>query len=210
MKHQWKGFACGVLVTLLLIGSIGTAAATIGTKPANLEYNNIQVTLDGAPVNLVDVNGNAVEPFIIGGTTYLPVRAVAGAFGLEVDWDGATHTVILTHPGASKPEGGNSGGNSAGATTGQKNALAKAQQYLSIMAFSYSGLVEQLKYEGFSTEEATYGADHCGADWNEQAAKKAQEYIDLMAFSRQGLIDQLKFEGFTQAQAEYGVSKVGY
>ncbi|MCI9366836.1 MAG: hypothetical protein HFF19_00935 [Oscillospiraceae bacterium] len=95
-------------------------------------------------------------------------------------------------------------------TMGQRNALAKAKDYLSIMAFSYSGLIDQLEYEGYTTEEATYGADNCGADWNEQAAKKAQDYIDLMAFSKQGLIDQLKYEGFTQAQAEYGAAAVGY
>jgi len=98
MKNQWRSFLCGVFVTLLLVGAIGTAAATVGTKTAALEYSNIKVTLDGSPVNLVDVNGNPVEPFIIDGTTYLPVRAVAGAFGLEVDWDAATQTVILKHP----------------------------------------------------------------------------------------------------------------
>lgn len=78
------------------------------------------------------------------------------------------------------------------------------------MAFSRSGLIDQLKYEGYTTEEATYGADNCGADWNEQAAKKAQQYMDIMSFSRQGLIDQLKYDGFTQSQAEYGVSEAGY
>lgn len=114
MKNKFKGFITGVLVTLALIGSIGTAMATVGTKVANLEYSNIKVTLDGVPVKLVDVNGNPVEPFIISGTTYLPVRAVAGAFGLEVDWDGATQTVLLTHPDSSSSQGGNTGGSSAG------------------------------------------------------------------------------------------------
>lgn len=95
-------------------------------------------------------------------------------------------------------------------TTGQKNALSKANDYLRFMPFSYSGLIEQLEYEGYSTEEATYAVDNCGANWNEQAAKKAQEYLNIMSFSRQGLIDQLKYEGFTQEQAEYGVSAVGY
>lgn len=199
-----------MLVTLLLIGSIGTAAATVGTKTAQLSYNNIKVTLDGTNVNLVDANGNPVEPFIIDGTTYLPIRAISNAFGLEVGWDGATQTVILTHPGAAQPEPKPTPTPSGTATTGQRNALSKAKQYLSIMAFSYSGLIGQLKYEGYTEEEATYGADNCGADWNEQAAKKAQSYIDIMSFSRQGLIDQLKYEGFTQAQAEYGVAAVGY
>lgn len=103
MKGQWKSFVAGVLVTLLLVGSIGTAAATVGKKTAELNYNNIKVTLDGNAVNLVDANGNPVEPFTINGTTYLPVRAVAGAFGLEVEWDGATQTVILKHPSAIDP-----------------------------------------------------------------------------------------------------------
>ncbi len=103
MKGQWKGFVAGILVTLLLVGSIGTAVATTGKKTAELSYNNIKVTLDGEAVNLVDANGTPVEPFIISGTTYLPVRAVAGAFGLEVGWDGSTQTVILKHPGYEDP-----------------------------------------------------------------------------------------------------------
>lgn len=92
----------------------------------------------------------------------------------------------------------------------QKNALNSAKQYLNYTAFSYSGLIGQLEYEGYSNEAATYAADNCGADWSEQAAKKAKEYIDYTSFSRQGLIDQLIYEGFSQEQAEHGASAVGY
>lgn len=95
-------------------------------------------------------------------------------------------------------------------TTGQLNALSSARDYLNVMAFSHSGLIDQLKFEGYSAEEAAYAADNCGADWNEQAAKKAQEYLNTMSFSRSGLVEQLQFEGFTAEQAEYGVSAVGY
>ncbi|MBE5984662.1 MAG: hypothetical protein E7248_15360 [Paenibacillaceae bacterium] len=95
-------------------------------------------------------------------------------------------------------------------TMGQKNALSKAGTYLSISAFSHSGLIEQLKFEQFSDEEATYAADNCGADWNEEAAKKANTYLSISSFSRDSLIDQLKFDGFTQEQAEYGVTAAGY
>ena len=101
-----------------------------------------------------------------------------------------------------------SSSSSSSATSGEKNALAKALQYLDYTAFSYSGLIEQLEFEGYSHSEAVYGADHCGADWYEQAAEKAQQYLDYSAFSRAELIDQLLFEGFTQAEAEYGVNKV--
>ncbi|TYC86392.1 hypothetical protein FXB42_06710 [Acetobacterium wieringae] len=93
---------------------------------------------------------------------------------------------------------------------GQKNALGKAASYLDFAAFSYSGLIEQLKYEGFSDEDATYAADNCGADWNEQASKKAKSYLEFTSFSRASLIDQLLYEGFTSDQAEYGATSVGY
>lgn len=98
----------------------------------------------------------------------------------------------------------------ASATIGQKNALSKAKSYLRSMSFSYSGLIEQLEYEGYSPEDATYAVDNCEADWNEQAALKAKSYMDSMSFSRQGLIDQLIYEGFSAEQAEHGVSAVGY
>ena len=96
------------------------------------------------------------------------------------------------------------------ATIGEKNALSKALSYLRSIPFSYSGLVKQLEYEGYSHQEAVYGVDNSGADWNEQAALKAQSYLDSMPFSREGLIEQLEYEGFTKEQAEYGVQAVGY
>lgn len=95
-------------------------------------------------------------------------------------------------------------------TMGERNALRQASNYLSLMGFSYSGLIRQLEYEGYSTEEATYAADHCGADWNAQAAKKAKSYLDFMSFSRSGLIAQLEFDGFTSEQAKYGAEANGY
>ena len=96
------------------------------------------------------------------------------------------------------------------ATMGEKNALKKAQDYLAFTAFSYTGLIDQLEFEGYTYQEALYGVNNCGADWNEQAAKKAAQYLEFMAFSRQGLIEQLEYEGFTHEQAVYGVTQNGY
>lgn len=94
-------------------------------------------------------------------------------------------------------------------TLGQKNALDKAKSYLKFSAFSYNGLIDQLKYEGFTDEECTFAVDSCGADWNEQALKKAKSYLDYTAFSYTGLIDQLKYEKFTDEQATYGANNCG-
>lgn len=103
MKGRANGFISGVLFTLVFVSLISTAFATKGRVAVNVDYNDIRVTLDGEAVALVDANGNAVEPFAINGTTYLPVRAVANALGLEVGWDQETATVLLNTE-APKPQ----------------------------------------------------------------------------------------------------------
>lgn len=91
----------------------------------------------------------------------------------------------------------------------QANARASAEDYLSMSAFSRTGLIKQLKFEGFNLKDATYGADAVNADWMAQAAESAKAYLDMSSFSHSGLVTQLKFEGFTTEQAEYGVKKAG-
>jgi len=97
----------------------------------------------------------------------------------------------------------------AGESVSQRNARESAASYLDYTAFSRTGLINQLKYEGFSEGDATYGVDALVVDWNEQAAQSAADYLDYTSFSRSGLVDQLIYEGFTPAQAEYGVSTTG-
>ena len=94
-------------------------------------------------------------------------------------------------------------------TASQYNARRSAASYLRVTAFSRSRLIQQLQYEKFSLEDATYGVDAQNADWNTQASKSAASYLKLMSFSRLGLIAQLVYEGFSQSQAEYGVTSNG-
>lgn len=95
-------------------------------------------------------------------------------------------------------------------TIGQSNALRSAQSYLKTMGFSRQGLIEQLQYEQYSIEDATFAVDNAGADWGAEAAETAQSYMDTMAFSRGDLYDQLIYEGFTDAEANHGLAAVGY
>ena len=98
-------------------------------------------------------------------------------------------------------------GSALAATAGQRNAVSSAQDYLRVSAFSKSGLVEQLKYEHFSSSDARWAVAHVRVSWNAQAVKKAKSYLRISSFSRQGLIEQLEYDGFTHSQAAYGVSK---
>ncbi len=191
-----------ILVALLLI-SIPAMAAGI-TKTIQANYG-VSIVLDGKTINYTYPDGTKAEAFTSDGVTYLPVRAIAEALGVGVTWDGGTQTVTLSSSGSAPPPTP-----SGTATTGQKNALAKAKEYLNYSAFSRQGLIEQLEYEKFSHADAVYAVDNCGADWFEQAAKMAKQYLDYSSFSRQGLIDQLEYEGFTHEQAVYGVEANGY
>ena len=91
----------------------------------------------------------------------------------------------------------------------QQNALGTASSYLRMGGFSYKSLIHQLEYEGYSSEDATFAADHCGADWMVQAEQSAASYMKYMSFSRDGLIHQLEYEGFTAEQAAHGADSVG-
>lgn len=98
MKN-YKSFFAGMLTMLLIVCLTGTALATTGKVTKELEYRNISVSLDGKKLDLRDAKGNAVEPFMFEGTNYLPVRALAESLGLNVAWNSATNTVVLTTPG---------------------------------------------------------------------------------------------------------------
>ena len=90
-----SSFFAGALTMLLVMSMVVGASAYSGKVTKELTYNNISVTLDGKELDLRDVQGNSVEPFIFDGTNYLPVRALSEALGLDVEWDGGTNTVVL-------------------------------------------------------------------------------------------------------------------
>ena len=95
MKNSGK--VLKTVLALLFIASllVAQAAASSRTVTATLTYRDIRLEVNGNLVTPKDVAGNIVEPFIIDGTTYLPVRAVGNALALDVTWDADTSTVFM-------------------------------------------------------------------------------------------------------------------
>ena len=100
-KMQKLGYmAIGAVFTLVLAMALPVFAAST-QRQLTAHFNNIRVVVDGVLITPRDGLGNVVEPFVVDGTTYLPVRAVAEALGRQVEWDGATQTVYIgVRPGA--------------------------------------------------------------------------------------------------------------
>jgi hypothetical protein len=86
-KLQIKGFVTGVLVTVLLSGTLLVAAQTVTRE---ITYG-VRVNLNG---QLLQFDEDS-QPFVMGGKTFLPVRALADALELPVDFDPATNTAYL-------------------------------------------------------------------------------------------------------------------
>lgn len=83
MKKKLRSLLIVFLSTAILLSGISYASSVV------------KIVIDGKEITPRDANGKRVDPIIIDGTTYLPVRAVAEALGKEVYWDGPNYTVYL-------------------------------------------------------------------------------------------------------------------
>lgn len=92
---------------------------------------------------------------------------------------------------------------------GMSNALESAKSYIEFSNFSYAELVQQLEYEGYTHDEAVYGANNCGANWFDEALQSAKSYVEYSAFSYTELVQQLEYEEFTHDQALHGANNCG-
>ena len=154
-KHLRRALLAAAAALLL----IGTAAAASAATKKTIEasYMDIKLVIDGVEVTPKDANGNVVEPFMSGGTTYLPVRAVAEALGKEVGWDGDTKTVYIGKvPGA------------------EENWMTKLPPYQLFQATAYDGTDREKFFEVAGTKQTlgvvfkktTYDRNRPFAMWN--------------------------------------------
>lgn len=93
-----KKAASIILAAALILALALSVSASSNTVSNEITYRDIKIQLYGKEITPTDASGNPTEPFIMDGSTYLPVRAIAGAVGLGVDWDAETSTVILGNP----------------------------------------------------------------------------------------------------------------
>lgn len=72
-----------------VVYSNGQINATGNGRTISLTIGSTQATVAGQPT-LMDV-----APFIVGATTYVPLRFISQALGASVDWDNSTSTVTI-------------------------------------------------------------------------------------------------------------------
>ncbi|MDP4181460.1 MAG: extracellular solute-binding protein [Bacillota bacterium] len=75
---------------------------TLKTVEATVN-GNIKVYCDNQQKILTDTDGSQLSPVVINGRTYLPIRSVAELSGLNVEWDSATQSIMLSSKNSSAP-----------------------------------------------------------------------------------------------------------
>ncbi|MDR2088065.1 MAG: copper amine oxidase N-terminal domain-containing protein [Clostridiales Family XIII bacterium] len=105
-----------LIAACMLLWTAAPSFAAAETKDISASYSGITLYIDLKPVALLDANGNPVDPFIAGGTTYLPVRAISEALGMDVSWEADTKSIRISEkseaaveadvtPAADEPDG---------------------------------------------------------------------------------------------------------
>lgn len=97
-----------ILSVLLMVTIIATFSMSVYADEAvafiQAEINkSVTLQVDGLATTPVNVNGEEVPILLYNGSSYLPVRSVAGLAGFDVDWDGDTKTILLDTTKAKLP-----------------------------------------------------------------------------------------------------------
>ena len=88
-----------IVVFVMCLPSIVPAdAAERLTRQIDAVYRDIRIIIDGEEITPTYINGKIVEPFIVDGTTYVPLRAIGEAFGKDVEWVGENSTILIKSP----------------------------------------------------------------------------------------------------------------
>jgi hypothetical protein len=95
MKKTVKGFISGFLCCLLLMGSFVTALAAGDANVSAVLSGTIKMKLFGDDFAPREDNGTYIKPISYNGRTYLPVRTLAEALDVPIEWDSGTRTVWI-------------------------------------------------------------------------------------------------------------------
>jgi len=220
----------GIVAGLIVISGIGnalggnkgddidTAAAPAAEQSADPVVEEEVVEEEPEPV-MVKVPGDLV------GMTAAEAEDALSAVGLEADYDGDSDWEVLSaEPGKGEVEEGSTVAltldEPPALTLAQENAVGAAIDYVTVLPFSKSKLIEQLHSEygsGYELADAKFAVqyleDNDLVDWKAEAVEAAEAYLDTMSFSRSSLYDQLTSEygsGFTDKQAKHALKAVGY
>ena len=89
-KKRTITFLAVVCILLIAMQSIGFAAETKFKKSLEAWYNAAAVIVNGQEMT------SDVKPFIVDGTTYVPLRMMANIFNKDIQWDPVLSKAVVS------------------------------------------------------------------------------------------------------------------
>lgn len=96
MLENKKRIALMIAVLMLVLSFSTTGFASWLDKTIKASYRNITIAVNGVTKTAKNVNGVVVEPFIVDGTTYVPLRGIADILGYQVSFNPTTYKIDIT------------------------------------------------------------------------------------------------------------------
>lgn len=91
----WKKRALALTGAAVLVAGTALASSAVTTRTLQAQFSGMRLKVNGQDIVLTDSKGRPAEPFVIDGTTYVPVRSLGEALGKQVAWDPETNTVSV-------------------------------------------------------------------------------------------------------------------
>ena len=149
----WKGFGSGLILTVLIV-ALGVTATATSRRSIQVE-DGVGITLNGAKFTPRDADGKEVSVFLYNGTTYVPVRAISEAMGMDVSFNSATRTVVLT---------------TADRTASQQGSTAASGDYIS------ADRAKQIALNDAGVKESAAVFLRANLDWDDGRMEYAVEF----------------------------------
>ena len=107
LKNFWKARnspmkKSHIAAALALTSCMVVGAAAVNGLPQSVTATfrpDVTLQVNGTAYTIRDTNGNEVAPLLYNGTTYVPLATLGQALGVQVSWDAATQTVVITDQG---------------------------------------------------------------------------------------------------------------
>lgn len=132
-----------LLIVLVISSSVIIVSAINKNEKIKAVLNgSVQVKFNGEIQRFSDANGKEVLPISYNGTTYLPVRAVSGLLGINVDYDASTNTVLLNIADIKENAETNNIANESKQTSKSETIQAVLNESVKV---KYNGEIQQFK-----------------------------------------------------------------
>lgn len=96
LKSKKKVLALTISALILLLSFGTTSYAQTIQSTLKAQFVSFKILMNGTQVTPKDSQGNTVQPLLVNGTTYLPIRAFGDLFAKNVDFDNSLKQISIS------------------------------------------------------------------------------------------------------------------